>query len=193
MASANGDCAVLAAGINDFVVRTGRGLSASSFGDRFRHEVQERCRKGCRGKPATIQQLARLLIMEPNHRGVSQVLRRLTELKERDPVFSDIEIDHYKEYWEAVRLGDFETPEAGFAEISHRRTYLRPQPPARALSIIHKAKGLECDSVILMPCDAKTFPDKPDARCLLYVALSRGMKRLLLVVSKQRPSPLFTL
>jgi hypothetical protein len=28
-----------------------------------------------------------------------------------------------------------------------------------------KAKGLECESVIIMSCD-KTFPDKPDARCL---------------------------
>jgi len=42
-----------------------------------------------------------------------------------------------------------------------------------AISTIHKAKDLECESVIVMPCDARTFPDKHDARCLLYVALSR--------------------
>jgi len=41
-----------------------------------------------------------------------------------------------------------------------------------------------------MPCDAKTFPDKADARCLLYVALTRAKKRLLLVVSRDSPSPL---
>ena len=41
-----------------------------------------------------------------------------------------------------------------------------------------------------MPVDAATFPDKPDARCLLYVALSRARKHLLLVVSRNNPSPL---
>ena len=42
-----------------------------------------------------------------------------------------------------------------------------------------------------MPCDAKTFSGKDDARCLLYVALSRAKKRLMLVLSKGNPSPLF--
>ena len=81
----------------------------------------------------------------------------------------------------------------GLAEITHRRTYARPKPPDRAISTIHKAKGLECDSVIIMPCDATTFPNKHDARCLLYVALSRAKKRLMLVVSRDKPSPLFSL
>jgi DNA helicase-2/ATP-dependent DNA helicase PcrA len=44
---------------------------------------------------------------------------------------------------------------------------------------------------VVMPCDAKTFPDKDDARCLLYVALSRAKKRLMLVLSRNNPSPLF--
>jgi len=59
------------------------------------------------------------------------------------------------------------------------------------VSTIHKAKGLECDSVVVMPCDAATFSGKNDARCLLYVALSRAKKRLMLVLSKDKPSPLF--
>jgi DNA helicase-2/ATP-dependent DNA helicase PcrA len=42
-----------------------------------------------------------------------------------------------------------------------------------------------------MPCDAKTFPDKDDARCLLHIALSRAKKRLMLVLSKDNPSPPF--
>jgi hypothetical protein len=41
-----------------------------------------------------------------------------------------------------------------------------------------------------MPCDAKSFPDTPDARCLLYVALSRAKSELMLVVSAEKPSPL---
>lgn len=49
------------------------------------------------------------------------------------------------------------------------------------------------DSVILMPCDARTFPDKLEARCLLYVALSRARSRLQLVVSRNSPSPLLAI
>ena len=45
--------------------------------------------------------------------------------------------------------------------------------------------------MILMPCDARTFPNKEDARCLLYVALSRATDRLQLVLSRTNPSPLF--
>jgi DNA helicase-2/ATP-dependent DNA helicase PcrA len=41
-----------------------------------------------------------------------------------------------------------------------------------------------------MPCDAQTFSDSQEARCLLYVALSRAKDRLLLVVSRNAPSPL---
>jgi hypothetical protein len=51
--------------------------------------------------------------------------------------------------------------DAGLAEITHRRTYSRPKPPEKAISIIHKAKGLECGGVIVVPCDAKNFPDMP--------------------------------
>jgi superfamily I DNA/RNA helicase len=107
-----------------------------------------------------------------------------------DPVFRDIKLDCHKEFWDAVRLGDFETPELGLADLAHRRAYSRPRPPDRAISTIHKAKGLECDSVIIAPCDNKTFPDKPDSRCLLYVALSRAKKDLMLIVSRDNPSPL---
>lgn len=118
------------------------------------------------------------------------MLRRLDQLKKTDPAFSCVAFDHTREFWEAVRLGEFDTAEAGFDEITHRRTYSRPRPPAKAISTIHKAKGLECESVILMPCDATTFSDKPEARSLLYVAMSRARSQLLLVVSPSDPSPL---
>jgi ATP-dependent exoDNAse (exonuclease V) beta subunit len=41
--------------------------------------------------------------------------------------------------------------------------------------------------VILMPCDSRTFPDKNDARRLLYVALSRAKESLMIVVSRNAP------
>jgi DNA helicase-2/ATP-dependent DNA helicase PcrA len=92
-----------------------------------------------------------------------------------------------------VRLGGHADPDEGFAEITHHRTHARPTPPPKAISTIHKAKGLECDSVIVMPCDAKTFPDALEARCLLYVALSRAKRGLQFVVSRSAPSPLLVI
>ena len=180
----------IAAGIVTFMGAVSIGFSPTAFGDRFQREVRERCTSRATGKPATIQGLASLVVDEPNHHGVAKMLERLHELVQTDPVFKDIKLDCHKEFWDAVRLDDFETPEIGLADLAHRRTYSRPKPPARAISTVHKAKGLECDGVILVPCDLKTFPDKPDARCLLYVALSRAKRELMLVVSRSNPSPL---
>jgi hypothetical protein len=185
-----GDPEALATAVVEFLGRIGKGFSPSAFGDTFQEEVRARCKAVRQGKPAVIQQLARLLMDEPDHRGVAKVLRRLSELKASESKFSAVEMDLYREFWEAIRLGGFDTPDAGLNEIAHRRTYSRPMPPEKAISTIHKAKGLECGSVIVMPCDATVFPDKPDARCLLYVAISRAKTRLMLVVSRSKPSPL---
>jgi DNA helicase-2/ATP-dependent DNA helicase PcrA len=183
----------LADAVIAFTGDVAKGFSPSAFGNRFKQEIGERCTKRVTGKPAAIQELARFIINEPDHRGVAKMLRRLSEFSETDRNFVDVRLDCHKEFWDAVRLSEFETAETGLAEITHRRTYSRPKPPDRAISTIHKAKGLECASVILMPCDAKTFPDKADARCLLYVAISRARKELMLVVSRDNPSPLLIL
>jgi hypothetical protein len=179
--------------LSRFMSRVGKGFSPSAFGDRFTREAIEGCKTPCRGKPAVIQELAKFLVQECDHRGVAKMLRRLSELKEADGNFSGIELDCHKEFWDAIHLGDFESIDGGLAEITHRRTYARPKPLDKAISIIHKAKGLECESVIVMPCDGRNFPDKMETRCLLYVALSRAKSRLMLVVSRTSPSPLFDL
>jgi hypothetical protein len=188
-----GDGVALAAAIVVFMNEIGKGFSPSAFGDRFEKEVREGCSAKSRGKPAVVQDLARHLLAEPDHRGVAKMLRQLAELKQSDSDFANIEMDCHKEFWDAIRLGAFDNIDDGFAEITHRRTYSRPKPPDKAISTIHKAKGLECGSVIVMPCDAKTFPDRSEARCLLYVALSRAKDRLLLVVSRDTPSPLLVI
>lgn len=180
----------LAAAIVEFMDEVAVGFSPSSFGNRFEAEVAERCSKSTRGKPAAIQELARLVVEAPDHRGAAGMLKRLHELTQSDPSFAEIKVDSLREFWDAVHLGEFESPAEGLAELAHRRSYVRPRPPDRAISTIHKAKGLECDRVILMPCDAKSFPDKEDARCLLYVALSRAKSELMFVVSANEPSPL---
>jgi len=193
MTARNGNREALAAAVVQFMDDVGKGFSPSAFGDRFQKEVHDGCAKPAKGKPASIQELARFLVDEPDHHGVARLLQRVAQFRENDPAFADIEIDCQREFWDAVRVGAFDTADTGLAEITHRRTHTRPKPPARAISTIHKAKGLECDAVIVMPCDATTFPDKFEARCLLYVALSRATKRLMLVVSKDKPTPLFTI
>jgi DNA helicase-2/ATP-dependent DNA helicase PcrA len=190
---ANGDCSLLVSAICSFMGRIGTGFSASAFGTQFEKEVRDGCARKAKGKPAAIQELGRLLLAEPNHRGVAKVLCRISEFAAKNPSFSNIKIGRYKEFWEAIRLGDYETPEIGLAEITHRRAYSRPKPPDKAISTIHKAKGLECDSTILLHCDAKSFPDEWEARCLLYVALSRAKNRLMIVASRQYPSPLLSI
>ena len=187
---ADGDCSALAGTVVSFMGNVGAGFSPSAFGNTFEREIRARCSRTRRGKPAKIQLLARLLLANPSHRGVAAVLRRLAELTTADPDFADVRVDCNREFWDAIRLGDFETVEGGLAEITHRRNYSRPTPPAKAISIIHKAKGLQCDSAIVMPCNRTTFPDNPTARCLLYVAISRAKRRLMFVVSRQHPTPL---
>jgi DNA helicase-2/ATP-dependent DNA helicase PcrA len=156
-----GDCPKLAAAVVTFMNDIGKGFSASAFGDRFEKEVREGCTATSRGKPATIQELGRYLLAEPDHRGVAKLLTRVAELKRCDANFGDIEMDYSREFWEAVRLGSFEDLDAGLAEITHRRTYGRLMPPEAAISTIHKAKGLECGNVVVMPCDATTDQTEP--------------------------------
>lgn len=187
---ANNQPARIAAAVVTFIGAIGKGFSPSAFGNRFEQEARELCAKSARGKSAKIQELAKYIVEQPDHRGVAVMLRRLAELRASDSGFSDIAIDHHSEYWDAIRLGGFDDLEVGLAEITNRRTYSRPRPPAKAISTIHKAKGLECGGVIILGGDVKSFPEKPDARCLLYVALSRAKDRLHIVASQSTPSPL---
>jgi DNA helicase-2/ATP-dependent DNA helicase PcrA len=192
--AAPGDSAAFAAAFVGFMASTGTGFSASAFGDRFRLEVAERCAKKTKGKPALIQTLARPIVDDPSHRGVAAALQRVLDLKiVGEPLLEGVRTDCEREFREAIRLGGYSTAEEGLADITHCRTHARPSPAPRAISTIYKAKGLECGSVIVLPCDKQTFPNKHDARCLLYVALSRATNRLMLVLSRHNPSPLFLL
>jgi DNA helicase-2/ATP-dependent DNA helicase PcrA len=61
------------------------------------------------------------------------------------------------------------------------------------MSTIHKARGLECESVIVMPCDARSFPETSDGHCLFYVALGRPKSELMFVLSAEKPRSLLIL
>lgn len=192
-AAHRGDPQRVAADLVAFVNRIGKGFSPSAFGNRLVSEAAAGCARPARGKFAFVQAMARHIVDTPDHRGVAQALRELEELRRANKDFAQIEMDCHAEFWEAIRMGGHEDPDEGFARITHQRTSSRPKPAAKAISTIHKAKGLECEAVIVMPCDARSFPDTQEARCLLYVALSRARKRLLLVVSRKAPSPLIAI
>ena len=184
----------IAQGVLTFAGAIGVGFSPSSHGERLVKEVREGCARPARGKPALIQRLARHITDEPNHHGVAGALSELHDLIEaKAEGFGDIKIVHRTELRDAIRLKAFACPDEGYAEIARRRSHALPVPPRRSLSTIHKAKGLECDNAILIAGDQDQFGDTDYARCKLYVALSRAKRRLTLVVSRDKPSPLFRL
>ena len=176
----------------EFLGSVGTGFSPSSHGNRLIQEVEQGCSKKTRDKPAHIQALGRHILDEPNHIGVARCLKHLAQLTD-DKVagFDAIKIDHRSEYRDAVRLAEFADPEEGLAEINRRRSFARPEPPQRAISTIHKAKGLQCDNAVIVPCDRQRFAATDYSRCRLYVALSRAKRTLTLVLSRHKPSPLF--
>ena len=189
-----GNAPALSQAITVFMGSVAVGFSASSHGDRLQREVADGCNGRARGKPALIQELGRHIVDEPSHIGVARCLGRLLELLEQGVAgFDGIKIDHRREFRDAIRLGDFSDPDEGLTEIHRRRTFARPMPPERAISTIHKAKGLECDNAMIVPCDARAFSSTDYARCKLYVALSRAKRSLTLVLSRGNPSPLFCL
>lgn len=188
----SGDAEVLAGGLVDFIGAIASGFSKSSHGDLLLREVSEGCRRQTRGKPANIQAVARCIVDDPAHTGVAAAISLIKELVEqREAGFDNVKIDHRIEFQDAIRLGRFSGPDEAFAEIARKRSYARPSPPARALSSIHKAKGLECDNALIMACDDRQFSGTIYSRCRMYVALSRAKTSLTLVVPSTDPTPLF--
>ncbi|GMN01658.1 ATP-dependent helicase [Erythrobacter sp. MTPC3] len=183
----------LAQGMVTFMGNVGSGFSPSAFGNRFIAEAQDGCSKACTGKPHHLQSMARHIVETPDHRGVADALKHLRQLIASENSFASIRIDYAREFGEAIQLGRYENADVGFAEIANRRSHARPKLPSKAISTIHKAKGLEFDSVLLMPCDKANFGNTMSARSKLYVALSRATTSLTLVLSKEDPSPLFKL
>lgn len=189
----SGNALKIAEALVTFLVSVAKGFSASAYGNTFCAEIRGGCNGKRTGKPATLQALGKMLINQPNHKGVACVLHRLYELVATDASFDAVKIDYPREFWDAVRIGRFDDPDVGFAEVSRQRTYSRLSPAAKAISTIHKAKGLECDNVLILPCDAEHFSNTAAARCLFYVAISRAKHSLTLVVSHSNPSPLIML
>lgn len=178
--------------VNAFMYNISAGYSATSHGNRLLQEVREGCVKAARGKPALLQKIAQLMLDSPDHKGAASAIAKIEQYRsDKEPGFADIKIDHIRELRDAIRLKDFEHPDEALAELHRRRSYARPTPPAKAISTIHKAKGLECEHAVLLPCEAGRFGNTDYARCKLYVALSRAKHSLTLVICANNPGPLF--
>lgn len=194
LSASAGDPKAVCQALVNFTGSVAAGFSPSSHGDRLMQEVAQGCTKVTRGKPALIQELGRFILQEPNHIGVANCLKHVEKLRNGQASgFETINIDYRSEFRDAMRLAAFNDPEEAFAEITKRRSFARPMPPSRAISTIHKAKGLECDNALIMPCDRQRFSATEYSRRRLYVALSRAKRSLTLVFSRSDPSPLFHL
>jgi hypothetical protein len=169
--------------VNAFMYGISVGYTATSHGKRLEQEVSEGCAKKARDKPALLQNIARLILSDPDHKGAAKALALIEAYRtNKEPGFSEVKIDHYRELREATGLGDFDDPDEALAEFHRRLTYARPSPPAKAISTIHKAKGLQCENAVVLPCDAGRYKDSDYHRCKLYVALSRASHTLTLVI-----------
>lgn len=189
-----GDAAGNGAVLIEFMSAVGKGSTQSSHGKILVSEIESGCAKPRSKKPGCIQELAKLILSEPNHQGVARAIAQIHRfMDDQAPGFADIKIDRWKEFIESQRLAAFDEPAIAFAEIHMRNSVIRRKPPAKALSTIHKAKGMECENAIVMNCDRSSFGDTIPGRCKLYVALSRAMSSLTLVLPTSNPSPLFKL
>ena len=194
VATNRGNTTAIAEAVVRFVGAVGVGFSPSSHGNIFVREISQNCAKRTHGKPAQLQELARCIMEQPDHVGVANCLQGLAKMADEGSAgFASIALDNRREFHDAIRLGQFSDAEEGMKEIHRRRSFARPVPPDRAISTIHKAKGLQCENAIVLPGDRRRFGASDYARCKLYVALSRASRSLTLVLSRDDPSPLFRL
>jgi hypothetical protein len=190
---ASGDAPTVADHLLAFLGEVGTGFTASGDGASLLQDVRDGCTRARRGKPLAVQPMAVAIVDSPDHRGVAKAIAHLRHLRRTDGRFSEINFDHAAEVDDAIALGTFDDMNEGMEELQRRRTAARRQPPVKAVSTVHKAKGLETAHAILVACDSERFPDKGQFRCLLYVALSRAMEGVTLVVCGDKPSPLVRL
>ena len=167
------------------------GFSNNKYGNRLMEEVQTPTDKP-RGKiPPQLKVMAAFIRTEPSHVGFSRAAEHLKELIiQKTDGFSEINIDYKRELDDLIKLKGYDDPSLGLAEISKRRSRSYPRPPRKALSTVHKSKGLEAEHVFIFACDQSHFRDTQVKRNLLYVALSRATESVTIIASRNNRSPL---
>ncbi|MGB0660929.1 MAG: UvrD-helicase domain-containing protein [Mangrovicoccus sp.] len=188
----DGDAVKAGEALTRFMSSIAKGFSASTHGNTLKVEIECVCAKARKGKPGNIKTLAKMLLAEPNHIGISTTITMIDRFIAGSAAgFADVKVDLKREFWEAQRLAQHADASQGYAEITMRRSVLRPKPLAKTLSTVHKAKGLECSNTMIMHCDRSSFSDTIYGRCKLCVALSRAKSSLAIVLPETNPSHLF--
>ncbi len=165
------------------------GFNDSKYANILTREINNPTKKPRGNIPPHLKMMGQFINAEPNHKGFSKAAMYLKDLIKNDTQgFSELKIDYPRELDDFIKIGDFDEPISGYAEISQRRSRAHPKPQFKSLSTIHKSKGLEADSVVIIACDEAHFPKRKSKGNLLYVALSRATKKVSLVVSKKNPT-----
>ena len=134
-----GDAEALAQGVISFMGSVAAGFSPSSHGDRLMQEIHAGAVRPTMGKPANIQAIARCLLHDPTHTGVSTALSAIHALvQEAAPGFDTVKIDHRSEFRDAMRIGQFAGADEGYPLMSSA-------PVIRALSSPMGAAYPLCD------------------------------------------------
>lgn len=192
--SADGKAVRAGEALTKFMSSIAKGFSASTHGNTLKAEIKCGCAKARKGKPGNIQILAKILLADPSHVGISNAISVIEQfITDSAAGFADVKIDFEREFWEAQKLAQHEDASRGYAEITMRRSVLRPKPLLKTLSTVHKAKGLECSNTMIMHCDRSSFGNTIYGRCKLYVALSRAKSSLAIVLPTTNPTPLLKL
>ncbi|TCP39384.1 UvrD-helicase domain-containing protein [Rhodovulum marinum] len=190
--SVDGNAVRAAEALTRFMSSIAKGFTSSTHGNILKDEIECNCGKARKGKPGNIQGLARMLLAEPNHLGISTAIAAIDQfIKSSAAGFSDVKVDLKREFREAQRLAQYEDASQGYAEIAMRRSVIRPKPLPKTLSTVHKSKGLECSNTMIMHCDRASFGNTIYGRCKFYVGISRAKSSLVIVIPKANPSLIF--
>jgi len=167
------------------------GFSGNRYGDRLIEEVRALSNNPRGQIPPQLKIMAEFIRAEPDHVGLSKAAEHLKGLIiQNADGFSNLHIDHQREFDDLIKLKGYSDPLTGFAEISKRRSRSYPKPPRKALSTVHKSKGLEAEHVFVFACDGRHFSETQVKRSLLYVALSRATESVTIIASRNNRSPL---
>ena len=80
-----------------FMQYVAKGFSSSAYGNTLLAEVCDGCIARMSRKPAKIQTLGRVLLEEPNRKGVARFLVSIEALARTDPDFDAVELDCHQE------------------------------------------------------------------------------------------------
>ncbi len=167
------------------------GFSRGRYGDRLIQEIRAPSDNPRGQIPPQLRAMAEFIRSDPNHIGFSKAAEHLKGLIiQNADGFSELHIDYKRELDDLIKLKGYKDPLTGFAEISQRRSRAYPKPPRKALSTVHKSKGLEAEYVFVFACDGGHFPETLVKRNLLYVALSRATESVTIIASRNYQSPL---